>query len=184
MFDGVKVSWELAPTMTQWSTDTTVGIADGAADADEGRMSPIENVVAESGIELAGVSRVKEGRRLSVKVVASVVNGVGDVVCVVPVGVAVVVAAAEEEAEFPSAFALNSSNFLPGLIANTMPDCRQCVACRQYAQMGSVLVTVISAPGKGPSTLSASTGWLQGRQEATTANRMATLTSPSRNLQG
>jgi hypothetical protein len=60
----------------------------------------------------------------------------------------------------PMAFALNAWNFLPGLMANTIP-CWQCVDWRQNAQTESVVVTVISAPENGPLTSSAATALLR-----------------------
>jgi hypothetical protein len=76
------------------------------------------------------------------------------------VAVAVVAAADEvEEPEIPLAAFWKASNWLPGLIAKTMP-CWQCPDCRQNTQTGFVSRTVNLAAGKGPFRFDAETGML------------------------
>lgn len=68
---------------------------------------------------------------------------------VVAVGAAAGVVETEPEGEAPPvAAALKAASLSPGLTAKTMPDWLQCVAWRQYAQMGVVCLTVSSAIGK------------------------------------
>jgi hypothetical protein len=72
MLVGLKLSWELAPTVTQWSVELemAVGSAEWLVDDEEGIISPKEKVMTESGTDVVG--------RSSVNVVASTVRVVGN----------------------------------------------------------------------------------------------------------
>ena len=84
---------------------------------------------------------------------------VGDA-AVVAGAVAVVATALVVVAAIPLAAFWKASNWLPGLMAKTIP-CWQCPDCRQYTQTGVVSRTVNLAAGKGPFRFVAGTGTLQ-----------------------
>jgi hypothetical protein len=90
--------------------------------------------------------------------------------------VAVVAAALVVVAAIPLAAFWKASNWVPGLMAKTIP-CWQCPDCRQYTQTGLVSRTVNLAAGKGPFRFVAATGTLQKWSECSRRDQRSPLTS-------
>ena len=103
---------------------------------------------------------------------------VGDAAAVVVVAgaVAVVATALVVVAAIPLAAFWKASNWLPGLMAKTIP-CWQCPDCRQYTQTGVVSRTVNLAAGKGPARFVAGTGTLREWLERSRCEQRSPLTS-------